>query len=68
MVDFSKKLGKPKSKKPIDPLEIYENLDRASDKGPLRPAQEAILMFTGRRRRCMFMCKNQPLTKIVAWG
>jgi replicative superfamily II helicase len=43
MVDFSKKLGKAKTKKPIDPLEIYDTLDRASDKGPLRPAQEAIL-------------------------
>jgi hypothetical protein len=24
------------------PIEIYETLDRASDKGPLRPAQKAI--------------------------
>lgn len=43
MVDFSKRLGKKSAGKPLDPIEIYETLDRASDKGPLRPAQSAIL-------------------------
>ena len=43
MVDFKKKLGKTAKKKSVDPKEIYESLDRASDKGPLRPAQTAIL-------------------------
>jgi replicative superfamily II helicase len=44
MVDFKKQLGGKKSfAKLTDPLEIYETLDRASDKGPLRPAQKAIL-------------------------
>jgi len=43
MVDFSKKLDKYKNNKPINPIEIYGMLDRASDKGPLRPAQEDIL-------------------------
>ena len=43
MVDFSKKLGKKTEAKPLDPRKIYESLDRASDKGPLRPAQEAVL-------------------------
>jgi replicative superfamily II helicase len=43
MVDFGKKLGAVKIKKKVDPLEIYETLDRASDKGPLRPVQIEIL-------------------------
>jgi len=43
MVDFAKRLtGKPSSKA-TDPIEIYDKLDRASDKGPLRPAQIAVL-------------------------
>jgi len=43
MVDFKKQLGGKKSfAKLTDPIEIYETLDRASDKGPLRPAQKAI--------------------------
>ena len=44
MVDFKKQLGGKKSfAKPTDPIQIYETLDRASDKGPLRPAQKTIL-------------------------
>ncbi len=43
MIDFSKRLSKPASDKLLDPAEIYETLDRASDKGPLRPPQAAIL-------------------------
>lgn len=43
MVDFNKLLGKKAVSKPLDPCEIYESLDRASDKGPLRPAQLAVL-------------------------
>jgi len=43
MVDFSKRLTGNLSSKPIDPIEIYGKLDRASDKGPLRPAQIAVL-------------------------
>jgi len=44
MVDFKKQLGGKKSfAKLTNPVEIYETLDRASDKGPLRPAQKAIL-------------------------
>jgi hypothetical protein len=34
MVDFKKKLGKKMEKKSIDPVEIYDSLDRASDKEP----------------------------------
>ena|SRR5258706_15555575 len=44
MVDFKKQLGGKKSfAKLTNPVDIYETLDRASDKGPLRPAQKAIL-------------------------
>jgi replicative superfamily II helicase len=50
-VDFSKKLGKPQAKKTLDPREIYESLDRASDKGPLRPAQDHILRVWHEDRR-----------------
>jgi replicative superfamily II helicase len=43
VVDFKKHISKPKAGRPTNPLEIYESLDRASDKGPLRPAQAAVL-------------------------
>jgi len=43
MVDFSKRLGKRIPKRITDPVALYDTLDRASDKGPLRPAQEAVL-------------------------
>src|SRR5439155_24936354 len=51
MVDFTKRLAKKQIERPLSPLEIYEKLDRASDKGPLRPAQSAVLTeWHGRRR------------------
>ncbi len=43
MVDFSKRLGKQTQRRITDPVALYDTLDRASDKGPLRPAQEAVL-------------------------
>ena len=43
MVDFSKRLGKRIPKRITDPVALYDTLDLASDKGPLRPAQEAVL-------------------------
>ncbi|NOK08071.1 DEAD/DEAH box helicase family protein [Corallococcus exercitus] len=43
MVDFKKRLKSAGGKQPLAPSEIYDRLDRASDKGPLRPAQEAVL-------------------------
>jgi replicative superfamily II helicase len=43
MVDFRKRLGGGSGKQPLDPLEIYNGLDRASDKGELRRPQEAVL-------------------------
>jgi replicative superfamily II helicase len=51
MVDFKKRLAKKDGGKVIDPIAIYETLDRASDKGPLRPAQEAILRTWHQQRR-----------------
>ena len=51
MVDFKKRLGAKQIQKPVDPIALYETLDRASDKGPLRPAQLAILKtWHGQRR------------------
>jgi len=43
MVDFKKRLGKDKIEKKVNPIEIYDNLDRRSETGPLRPAQNHIL-------------------------
>ena len=43
MVDFKKKLGSSSMGKKTNPIEIYNSLDRESDKGPLRPSQEIIL-------------------------
>ncbi|MEA9566471.1 DEAD/DEAH box helicase [Xanthomonas sp. WHRI 8932A] len=43
MVNFKKHLAGKVATKPIDPVALYATLDRTHDKGPLRPAQEAIL-------------------------
>ena len=43
MVDFTKRLAGTKVARVSDPIALYDTLDRASDKGPLRPSQEAIL-------------------------
>ncbi len=43
MVDFSKKIGARSKAIKTNPVEIYETLDRSTDKGPLRPAQKYIL-------------------------
>jgi replicative superfamily II helicase len=43
MVDFKKRLATKPTERPIHPVEIYKRLDRASDKGPLRFAQEVVL-------------------------
>lgn len=50
MVDFGKRLAKKTVTKPIDPIQIYASLDRAHDKGPLRPAQEAVLQAWNARQ------------------
>ena len=39
LVDFKKR----QAEKPTDPIKLYDTLDRAHDKGPLRPAQLAVL-------------------------
>ncbi|MDO7854440.1 DEAD/DEAH box helicase [Hymenobacter convexus] len=43
MIDFRKRLDAKQLEKKLHPVEIYESLDRKSDKGPLRPAQFAVL-------------------------
>lgn len=43
MVDFRKKLGGASLDHPLDPLKIYDGLDRATDKGELRDAQKFVL-------------------------
>src|ERR1700689_4888234 len=43
LVNFKNKLAGKKAEKPTDPVKLYETLDRAHDKGPLRPAQLAVL-------------------------
>lgn len=43
MVDFKKRLSGNKVIAPTDPVALYDTLDRAHDKGPLRPAQQAVL-------------------------
>lgn len=43
MVDFSRKTKNRTTEAVIDPIEIYENLDRSSEKGPLRNDQIEIL-------------------------
>jgi len=52
MVDFNKRLGAEKTTALVlDPEEIYDSLDRESDKGPLRPAQKAVLADWHEHRR-----------------
>ncbi len=52
MVDFRKRLSNKKVEAVIDPVKLYDTLDRAHDKGPLRPAQIAVLdeWFSSRRK------------------
>ncbi len=42
-MDFKKRLSVEKVEAKTDPIEIYQRLDRKSETGPLRPAQEDIL-------------------------
>lgn len=51
MVNFRKHLATAAPEAPVNPVEIYQKLDRASDKGPLRPAQEAVLTEWDSSRR-----------------
>lgn len=43
MIDFSKKLKGKKADKKINPIEIYDGLDRRSETGPLRKVQKRVL-------------------------
>lgn len=44
MVDFKKRLKKKSLPKKVNPVEIYDSLDRRSETGPLRPSQERVLV------------------------
>ena len=44
MVDFAKRLKRKKIIKATNPIDIYENIDRKSETGPLRPAQLNVLI------------------------
>ena len=43
MVDFAKQVARQSAPKEVDPIQLYEGLDRRSDTGPLRPAQDFVL-------------------------
>ena len=43
MIDFKKKLNQGTIDRKINPIEIYDTIDRKSVTGPLRPAQRTIL-------------------------
>ncbi|WP_298509125.1 DEAD/DEAH box helicase family protein [uncultured Kordia sp.] len=43
MINFQKRIKKSKKPKELHPVKIYDTLDRASDKGPLRPSQLEVL-------------------------
>ena len=43
MVDFKKRLAGKQVARVSDPVRLYDTLDRAHDKGPLRSSQEAVL-------------------------
>jgi replicative superfamily II helicase len=52
MINFKKRLGIASVQKKVHPVELYDTLDRASDKGELRRAQEAVLVeWHGKRRQ-----------------
>ncbi len=53
MVDFKKRLKNKFVPKKVNPVEIYDSLDRRSEAGPLRPSQEKILeeWFSERKER-----------------
>ncbi|WP_315288786.1 DEAD/DEAH box helicase family protein [Leptotrichia massiliensis] len=52
MIDFKKKMNKNSIQKKINPIDIYNDLDRKSDTSSLRPTQEKILTqwFTENKR------------------
>lgn len=43
MIDFTKRLATSTKTKKINPIEIYDSLDRESNTGPLRPVQTRVL-------------------------
>jgi replicative superfamily II helicase len=60
MVDFKKQLGKKRVRKVVDPIDLYNKLDRSSEKGPLRPAQESVLD----EWHCRLRAKSDVIVKL----
>ena len=51
MVDFRKRLSSKRIEAVVDPVKLYDTLDRAHDKGPLRPSQQSVLTEWFKSRR-----------------
>ena len=51
MVDFAKQVARQNAPREVDPIQLYAGLDRRSDTGPLRPAQEFVLREWHRNHR-----------------
>ena len=54
MIDFTKRIKKEIETRKVNPIELYEDLDRSSQTGPLRPVQESVLKewyFNQREKR-----------------
>jgi replicative superfamily II helicase len=51
MVDFARQVKKQATSKELDPIKLYSELDRKSDTGPLRPAQDFVLREWHENRR-----------------
>jgi len=51
MVDFNKLLGKTQQANIVNPIEIFNNLDKESDKAYLRPSQESVLKIWDKNLR-----------------
>lgn len=59
MVNFNEKLGLDEVVLETNPLKIYKNLDRSTEKGPLRPEQIEILdkWYSGKRNETNLILK-----------
>ena len=60
MIDFSKRMTQMEVVKKINPVDIYDDLDRTSVTGPLRPlSQEEVLLdwHENYRNKKRFGCK-----------
>lgn len=63
MVDFKKKLGLKSIEKKINPVEIYDELDKRSETDPLRPVQREVLTNWWQHRKA-----DKDLVLIIFFG